>query len=154
MKKILLVMFSVLFLISSANAAELGFSWLQNPPEQGVDGYKLYWGVETGTYSTYIDVIEKKLCKVDTGDCVDIDESVFVGGPETSEDGSTTTGRYTCRVFNQFEPGGTYYFVVTAYNELGESDNSIELSYTFPWEPSEVPSIPELFQLIINNVNN
>ena len=31
---------------------------------------------------------------------------------------------------NQLEPGKTYYFVVTVVNELGESEESRELSYT------------------------
>jgi hypothetical protein len=86
-----------------------------------------------------------KLCDFATGDCISVDNKIVTAGAEEDN-------RYGCRIYDQFEPGATYYFVVTAYNEIGESDYSTELSYTFPYEPTEVPTIPELFNLIFNNL--
>ena len=71
-----------------AQAAEVKLEWHK---VENADGYKVYYGTQTGTYQTPIDV-----------------------GAETT---------YSLQL-----NGGTYYFVVTAYNSYGESGYSDEVS--------------------------
>ena len=94
----------VVFLSSSlAHAASATFSWLPNT-EPDLAGYKIYYGLSTGDYTTHVDV----------------------GLPPTEN------GRVHATI-SGLTPGTTYYFAATAYNADDlESDYSTEVVWTVP----------------------
>lgn len=85
------------------------FSWLPNNPEDQVIGYRVYYGTSNmGPYPMMKEVAP-----------VQVDGRVY-----------TTVNDLECRVL--------YYFVCVAYNDLAESDPSLQLSVVagrgkFPW---------------------
>ena len=94
MKKILLIAVLILVMAVSVNAATL--KWDASTGE--VDGYIVYWGTETGVYPFHENV----------GNVLE------VGTP--NQDGALAE-------HFQLNPG-TWYFVVRAYNTIGESGDS------------------------------
>jgi hypothetical protein len=80
-----------------------------DPSSGQVDGYKVHWGTSSGYYPNSMDV----------GNVLEIE--------------------LTKANFPNMQRTGTYYFVVTAYNEAGESDYS---NMAGPWSPSDMAPPP------------
>jgi hypothetical protein len=120
---------------AGAHAAEkASFSWLANPPEDNVIGYRLYYASESRfasdqtlkpdfSYDYYIDFGESKRCVHDGTDtnCQDLSgndfqcENLYGDAP-------------LCTVKNL---RGIQFFAMTAYNAQTESDWTRELSVRF-----------------------
>lgn len=138
---------AVLFLLAlgggfgPAHAAEYAtFSWLANPPEDNVIGYRLYYGsasrfnpdqtLKTGfTYDYYIDFVESKRCVDDGTDanCLELSFADFQCDNLYGDAPLCTVKRLQ----------GLQYFAMTAYNAQAESDFTRELRVRFdgadPW---------------------
>jgi Bacterial Ig domain/Fibronectin type III domain len=92
-----LLLVASLILVGVAQAQPVSLGW-DADTDPGVVGYRLYYGVASGTYSQIINV-----------------------------------GNATAETLPNLQPGTTYYFVVTAYDNNGlESAFSNEASYGVP----------------------
>jgi hypothetical protein len=100
---LLAVLAIVLFSCHASFAAEASFSWLPNS-ETNLAGYKIYFGVTSGSY-----IYER-----------DVHLPVIIRGKVRASIGNLSEGI-------------TYYFVATAYNTEGvESDPTAEIVYSVP----------------------
>lgn len=110
------------------------FSWLANPPEDNVIGYRLYYGSEsrfnldrtlkTGfTYDYYIDFVDSKRCVADgtDADCQDLSVADFQCANLYGDQPLCTVGKLH----------GVQYFAMTAYNAQAESGFTRELIVRF-----------------------
>lgn len=110
----MLVLVLSLFLNWSVTyAADATFSW--TPNEESGTGYKIYYGNQSRTYDSHVDV----------------------GTPEVMN--GSMQGTVTGLV-----EGQTYYFAATAYNDFAESAYSTEVVYAVPDKPV-TPSAPLSF---------
>jgi hypothetical protein len=62
---------------------------------------------------------------------------MYYGKTEGDYDYSVDVGNFTSCTISGLEEGATYYFAVTAYNDIGESDYSNEISYTVPLDGTQ-----------------
>lgn len=53
---LILVIISVAFIVSDGHCLNIKLAWDENPPEENVIGYKIYYGNELGSYPFVIDV--------------------------------------------------------------------------------------------------
>ena len=96
-------LFLLLFCCSTSQATEVAFSWSPNS-ETNLAGYKIYYGAESGAYTTTVDV----------------------GNPEVVNDAVTVT-------LSNLTDSTTYYFAASAYDLDGfESDYSQEVIWIAP----------------------
>jgi len=51
-------------------------------------------------------------------------------------DYSVNVGNFTSCTISGLQEGATYYFAVTAYNDIDDSDYSNEIAYTIPFDNS------------------
>jgi len=147
---------------SSALAADqVSFSWRANPQGDNVLGYRLYYGpssrfaaggmAKSGfTYAYYLDFTDSQLCRLtDSGPVCETysDNEVYCEGlyGETPK----------CTLYNL---EGQYYFTMTAYNTLAESDYTGELSGYFgkfkalsssPPTPGVLATLQQIYVLLL-----
>lgn len=67
----------------------------------------------------------------DPGDATETGFNLYMGFASGQETNQTNVGNVTTWTV-QVTSGVTYFFVVTAYNDAGESPPSNEISYTAP----------------------
>jgi len=99
------------FSVVSSQAGQASFSWLPNTAPDPT-GYKIYYGTAHSDYNVVINV----------------------GLPEVID------GRVRAQI-DGLQEGQTYYFTVTAYNDIGESDYSTEVQYTVPIGTDPAPPV-------------
>lgn len=110
------------------------FSWLANPPEDNVIGYRLYYGSESRynldqtlksgfSYEYYIDFVESKRCIADgtDADCLELSDGDFQWENLYGDQPLCTIKKLQ----------GLQYFAMTAYNAQAESDFTPELNVRF-----------------------
>lgn len=110
------------------------FSWLANPPEDNVIGYRLYYASESRfdpnqtlkagfSYDYYIDFVESRLCVADgtEANCQDLSADDF-------ECENLYGDTPLCTVYKL---RGLRFFAMTAYNAQAESGYTKELSVRF-----------------------
>jgi len=139
---------------AAAHAAEkASFSWLANPPEDNVIGYRLYYGSESRytlnqtlktnfTYDYYIDFAEAKRCLDDGTDanCRDLSAADFQCQNLYGE-------APLCTVYGL---NGLLYFAMTAYNAQAESDFTPELSVRFGIVPPNAQLMSAINLLLLD----
>lgn len=124
MKKIFLAIVLVLFMVSTASAWTVSFSWDANS-ETDLGGYKVYQGLNAG--GPYVQV----------GEDIALSMLSDVANPEWSI---------------EVEADGHYYWVVTAYDtSTNESGYSNEVNQRLDSVPPENPTgLKKLIQMIIS----
>lgn len=124
MKKIFLAIVLVLFMVSTASAWTVTFTWQPNP-ESDLAGYKIYQGLNAG--GPYVIV----------GDPITLDMLGDASSPEWTID---------------VEADGHYYWVATAYdtseNESGYSNEVNQRLDSVP--PSPPTGLKKLIKIIIS----
>ena len=137
----------VAFYGSPAQAAKgITFSWVANPVEDEIVGYRLYYGQESrftgGTYDHYIDFTSSQSCPADTNgyDCEPLAsdavscEDLFREAPKCTINGL---------------PDGLY-FAMTAYNSQAESDYTHELySNGNSVSPQKLVVLQQVYSLLL-----
>lgn len=115
--------------LSPAQAAKgITFSWLANPVEDEIVGYRLYYGPESrftaGHYDRYIDFTSLQSCPAGTNGygCEPLTDNAV-----SCKDLFRETPKCTVKVGS-----GDWYFALTAYNAQAESDYTKELSCITP----------------------
>jgi len=123
MRSITKALFLVLFFFATyVFAMDVTIVW-KHPNPDVVEGFKLYWGIQSGQYDH----------------CVDV-------GMATLRDG----GQYEYRL-EGLSDNQRVYFVCTAYNQYGESEYSSEVSaIKITTKPQTAPVIINI-QIIQNN---
>jgi hypothetical protein len=139
-----LLLINFVFAGSAHALDKASFSWLANPPEDNVIGYRLYYGKESRfnldrtlkpnfSYDYYIDFTDSRRC-VDDGtgtNCQDLTASDFrclnLYGDQP-----------LCTVYKL---QGLLFFTMTAYNAQAESDFTPELSVHFGVTRPVIPAI-------------
>jgi len=138
--------------LGQAHAVEYAsFSWLANPPEDNVIGYRLYYGSASRfnsnltlkadfSYDYYIDFAESKRCVDDGTDanCQDLH-------PDDFQCENLYGDAPLCSVKKL---QGLQFFAMTAYNAQAESDFTPELSVRYdgadPWNIAVLSAINTL----------
>lgn len=128
-KKRLLVVSLILVFLSGVMCASacagdsLSFSWLANPVDDAVLGYRLYCGSQsrsiTGGYDYYLDFTAQERCSISINGTTC---EPFAENDVLCEDLFGETPR--CTITNISEK---FYFAMTAYNSEAESDYTREL---------------------------
>ena len=109
------ILFIIILFVSAAEASDVSFSWTPNT-ESNLDGYKIHYGTEQGTYTEVTDV----------------------GNPTIGDD-----NKVHGNVDNLTE-GTTYYFVCTAYDDQGnESAYSQEIEWTATGQSTANPPVAD-----------
>lgn len=112
MKKYILSILIVLLMAVSAHGREVTLQWDSNS-EQDINSYVVYWGTETGNYTT---------TSIDMGDDIGLNTSYVVELPDDEQ---------------------VYYFAVKAVDDSGlESDYSNEVNTEGYEEPEEYLYLP------------
>ena len=107
--------------VTSVTDAEVGLSWNPGTIVDHIDGYKVYWGVQSGTAAA------------DPNNPYPFD---------SVSNNSQATFDGTSAVITGLTPGTQYYFTVTALSNYDNPANSDEFIYESLLFPRQAPAVP------------